>query len=81
MTTRKELANIKGFSEAKIQKLLYSGSWIVLLRAFMLILTAAKLVPSFGGFQTGSECLIQRRDVRRLSTGCTALNEILGMLR
>eukprot|EP00474_Spongospora_subterranea_P009727 CRZ10185.1 hypothetical protein [Spongospora subterranea] len=63
MTTRKDLGNIKGFSEAKVQKLIDS---------------AIKLMPSFGGFQTGSECLIQRRDIRKLSTGCTALNDILG---
>ncbi|PRW56940.1 meiotic recombination DMC1-like protein [Chlorella sorokiniana] len=63
MNTRKKLSEIKGLSDAKVEKMLEA---------------ARKLMPAFG-FQTAKEAEAQRQaTVVKISTGCQALDELLG---
>ncbi|KAK9833274.1 hypothetical protein WJX81_001649 [Elliptochloris bilobata] len=63
MYTKKQLQEIKGLSEAKVEKLLEA---------------AKKMCPSYG-FRSANECAAQRRkEVVRISLGAKALNELLG---
>ena len=61
MQCKKDLANIKGLSEAKVDK----------------IVDAARKM-SEAGFVTGVTCLQQRKRVVKISTGSTALDQLLG---
>jgi meiotic recombination protein DMC1 len=61
MTPGKELENIKGFSEAKVEKV---------------VSCARKLVKN--GFISGSEALSLRKHILRISSGSSALNQLLG---
>ena len=62
-TTSKDLIAIKGLSEAKIEK----------------IREAAKKLDCRGAaFKTGLEMKDRRRQIIHLTTGCTALDGILG---
>lgn len=62
MQTKKTLLNIKGFSEAKVDKLLEC---------------CAKITT--GIFITGFECLNRRQHLIKISTGSTALDQLLGL--
>ena len=63
MATKKTLCGIKGLSEAKIDKMLEQ---------------ARKLCSQFA-FQSAREYSCQRaRDIVHLSTGCAALDDLLG---
>ena len=62
MIVKKDLADIKGLSDAKIDK----------------ILDAAKKFVSFAGFHSGVEALQKRSDVVKITTGCKAFDELLG---
>lgn len=61
MQCKKDLAVIKGLSEAKVDK----------------IIEAARKL-SDAGFMTGTACLEQRSSVMHISTGSTALDQLLG---
>lgn len=62
MHTRKSMLNIKGVSEGKVNKILEA---------------AVKISPEFG-FSTGSQVLERRSEVLKISTGSTALDQLLG---
>ena len=62
METKKHLANVKGISDAKVDKL---------------IAAAQSLRPNFA-FISGSSCLQQRSKVIRITTGSNELNKLLG---
>eukprot|EP01061_Rhynchopus_euleeides_P019840 TRINITY_DN3254_c3_g1_i1.p1 TRINITY_DN3254_c3_g1~~TRINITY_DN3254_c3_g1_i1.p1 ORF type:complete len:358 (+),score=187.23 TRINITY_DN3254_c3_g1_i1:130-1203(+) len=61
MVVRKQLTNIKGLSDAKVDKILEAA------KKFLMC-----------GFHTGVAALEKRRDVVRITTGCKALDELLG---
>ena len=61
MATKKELTNIKGINEGKIDK----------------ILEAAKKLENHG-FMTGNQIAQKRKNVVRITTGSTVLDELLG---
>ncbi|TNJ30195.1 DNA repair protein RAD51 [Giardia muris] len=61
MQTRKDLGNIRGLSDSKVDKLLEA---------------AHKAIPP--GFITGVAALQKRSHVRRIRTGCTELDSLLG---
>lgn len=61
MQCKKDLANIKGLSEAKVDK----------------IIEAARKI-SDAGFVTGTSCLQQRQRVTKITTGSSALDQLLG---
>lgn len=61
MTCKRDLANIKGLSDAKVDKIVEA---------------AHKL--SEAGFMSGVSFLEQRKKVMRITTGCSAFDELLG---
>jgi meiotic recombination protein DMC1 len=61
MATKKELCNIKGINEAKIDK----------------ILEASRKIENHG-FMSGNELAIKRKNVVRITTGSSVLDELLG---
>lgn len=62
MRTKKALTNIKGLSEAKVDK----------------ILDACSKASAAGNFMTGSQFLQKRKDVIKVSTGSKTLDTLLG---
>eukprot|EP00898_Chlorokybus_atmophyticus_P000221 jgi/Chlat1/119/Chrsp1S00220 len=62
MRTRKVLANIKGLSEGKVEKMAEA---------------VAKVLPN-AGYITGNAVLERRKSVIRITTGSTALDDLLG---
>lgn len=62
METRKKLANVKGISDAKVEK----------------IIAAASSLDSSFSFITGKECLNNRAKVIHITTGSTELDKLLG---
>lgn len=75
-TPKKNLINIKGLTEAKIDKIIEAGSlsyFTLLLKTTQL---ATKLCPM--GFQTAAECYVQRQQVIYLTTGSAELDKLLG---
>lgn len=60
--TRKELSQLKGFSEAKVEKLLEA---------------AGKIETTFN-FMSGSALLQKRGSILRLTTGSSSLDKLLG---
>lgn len=54
MSTKKELLNVKGITEAKVEKLYEIANKI-----------------ECQGFQNGMQIFERRKNIRRLSTGCT----------
>lgn len=64
MSTRKALCEVKGLSDAKIEKVIEG---------------AKKLAPATGTFSTAKEyAMIRQRDIVHISTGCQAFDELLG---
>lgn len=61
MQCKKELSQIKGLSDVKVQK----------------IIEAARKMTDVG-FITGNVCLQQRSQIIHISTGSTALDQLLG---
>lgn len=61
MAPKKELLNIKGISDAKLEK----------------ILEAAQKLETLG-FQKGTDVLLRRKNLIRLTTGSNELNKLLG---
>ena len=61
MATKKELTNIKGINEAKIDK----------------ILQASKKIENHG-FMSGNQLAERRKNVVRITTGSSVLDELLG---
>ena len=61
MATRKDLLNVKGISDAKIEKLQEA---------------AGKVEAT--GFITGTDVLMKRQNLTRISTGSKSLDELLG---
>eukprot|EP00388_Colpodella_angusta_P022891 GDKJ01058513.1.p1 GENE.GDKJ01058513.1~~GDKJ01058513.1.p1 ORF type:complete len:364 (+),score=73.53 GDKJ01058513.1:55-1146(+) len=59
--TKRELCNLKGLSEAKVEK----------------IVEAARSIESATSFITGNEFLLKRANVLKVSTGCQAFDTIL----
>ena len=62
METKKKLANVKGISDAKVEKI---------------IAAATSLDTSFS-FMSGNDCLAKRQKVIHISTGSTELDKLLG---
>jgi meiotic recombination protein DMC1 len=62
METKKKLANVKGISDAKVEKL---------------ISAAQSLAPGFS-FMSGTDCMTRRSKVIHISTGSTELDKLLG---
>jgi meiotic recombination protein DMC1 len=62
METKKKLANVKGISDAKVEKL---------------IAAASSLATGFT-FMSGNDCLSRRSRVIRVTTGSTELDKVLG---
>ena len=62
METRKKLANVKGISDAKVEK----------------IIAAASSLDSSFAFITGKECLNNRAKVIHITTGSSELDKLLG---
>jgi meiotic recombination protein DMC1 len=61
MATRKDLLNVKGISDAKLEKIQEAASKIECV-----------------GFSTGSEMLVRRQHLTRITTGSKKLDELLG---
>ena len=61
MAPKKELLNIKGITDAKLEKILDAAQKLEIL-----------------GFQKGSDVLIRRKSLIRLTTGSNELNKLLG---
>jgi meiotic recombination protein DMC1 len=61
--TRKALLDVKGLSDAKVEKIVAS---------------CKKLDPHSTGFKSGKECLAHRAGVTKLSTGSKELDKLLG---
>jgi len=61
MQTKKSLLQIKGISDAKVEKILQA---------------CAKLAN--GLFMTGSDCMIKRKNLIKITTGSTAFDKLLG---
>lgn len=59
--TKKELCNLKGLSEAKVEK----------------IVEAAQKIESATTFVTGNEFMLKRANILRVTTGCQAFDTIL----
>lgn len=90
MQTKKTLLNIKGFSDAKVDKLLESCAKISVrcppcsTQEFLddvpgRVIRHPSLTRSkTGTFITGSECLTRRKNLIKISTGSTALDQLLG---
>lgn len=62
METKKKLGNVKGISDAKVEK----------------IIAAASSLDSSFSFISGSDCLRKRSKVIRVTTGSTELDKLLG---
>ena len=61
MAPKKEILNIKGITDAKLDK----------------IMEAAQKLESVG-FKTGSDMMLKRKNLIRITTGAEKLNELLG---
>lgn len=62
METKKKLANVKGISDAKVEK----------------IITAANSLDTSFSFMSGNDCLARRQKVVHVSTGSGELDKLLG---
>ncbi|KAK8842554.1 Meiotic recombination protein dmc1 [Tritrichomonas musculus] len=62
METKKKLANVKGISDAKVEK----------------IITAANSLDTSFSFMSGNDCLARRQKVVHVSTGSSELDKLLG---
>ncbi|KAG6769861.1 hypothetical protein POTOM_025527 [Populus tomentosa] len=69
---RKELLQIKGISEAKVDKIIEAG---ILVSLLWLICTASKLVPL--GFTSASQLHTQRQEIIQITSGSRELDKIL----
>ncbi|GFS37194.1 DNA repair (Rad51) family protein [Actinidia rufa] len=72
MHTKKSLTGIKGLSEAKVDKICEAAEKIVFLNFF-----PSNLSQNYG-YITGSDALLRRKAVVRVTTGSLALDELLG---
>ncbi|KAK3559607.1 hypothetical protein QTP86_013549 [Hemibagrus guttatus] len=81
MTTRRALCNVKGLSEAKVEKIKEAAGKLLVMFTFKRLLEKLYSILSgieMSGFQTASEYRMKRKQVFHVTTGSLEFDKLLG---